>query len=48
MKTAFGLWFGRKLAKAVERIVDGLWRVWGWLSIKLTICLPYRVRAYES
>ena len=37
-----------KAGKAVERVVDGLWRVWGWLTLKLTICLPYRVRAYES
>jgi len=48
METAFGCWLRGMAVAAVESFVDSLWRGWGLLAVKLTICLRYRVCAFET
>jgi hypothetical protein len=42
------VWFRGMAVTAVESVVDSLWRGWGLLAVKLTICLRYRVCAFET
>ena len=48
METAFGCWLRGMAIAAVESFVDSLWRGGGLLAVKLTICLRYRVCAFET